>query len=89
MDHVCKYDGVETKIIVYDSEEERVRDCLIKPNRYWGGRGLLGCDIVRGMFHVMPARRKNMWSSSAEEPNRVRGAFNLEEMAESNLSAKT
>ena len=60
--HILKSDGVRTCIIVYNSDTEQVRDVHIKPDRYWGGPGMIGCDILQGIFHVLPPRKKNMWA---------------------------
>ena len=54
---------------------------------------MLGCDIVSGYLHCIPARKKNLWSLSAGSSSttftdqRVSGAFNLEEVDDSNLVA--
>ena len=81
-------------LCVYSTESERVRDVEITPNRWWGGRGMLGCDVVQGYFHSIPARRKDLWSkeseSQAAEPESnseqaqvsIKGAMNIEDIAQ-------
>lgn len=41
---------------VYNTEDDRCREVLIKPNSQWGGEGSLGCGIGYGYLHRIPIR---------------------------------
>jgi hypothetical protein len=47
----------------------------------WGGQGMLGCDVVQGFMHKIPARKKSVWESGIEVDDNVKGASNIEEIA--------
>ena len=77
---------------MYDVETEKVSKVSINPNNEWGGQGLLGCDVVQGIVHNIPARKKQLWrhlENDQEDENdqfhyegqRVKGADDLEELA--------
>ena len=50
------------QLYVYNIDSEKVRVVDLLPNCEWGGQGLLGCDVVKGMMHTIPVRRQNLWS---------------------------
>jgi hypothetical protein len=41
-----------------------VREVSLTPNKGWGGKGLLGCDVSFGYFNKIPLRRRDMERSS-------------------------
>lgn len=51
---------------VYNTEDDRCREVVIKPNSQWGGEGSLGCGIGYGYLHRIPIR---MMPSEKPPPN--------------------
>jgi hypothetical protein len=42
---------------VYNASTDSVREVSITPNPSWGGDGMLGCDIGRGILHRLPFQK--------------------------------
>lgn len=42
---------------VYSASTDSVREVSITPNPSWGGDGMLGCDIGRGILHRLPFQK--------------------------------
>ena len=43
-----------------------MRTLALRPESNWGGEGILGCDVVQGYLHGIPARRKSAWLPDSE-----------------------
>jgi len=56
----------ETKIMVYSSKTQRVRELKIVPSAVWGGQGLLGVSI---RFCSFEGANENVWHVLDVEPN--------------------
>jgi hypothetical protein len=40
--------GVPVRLLVYNRHWDTCREVTIVPNKHWGGKGSLGCDIGYG-----------------------------------------
>ncbi|XP_043224358.1 Golgi reassembly-stacking protein 2-like isoform X2 [Amphibalanus amphitrite] len=56
----------ETKMMVYSSKTQRVREVKIVPSNVWGGQGLLGVSI---RFCSFEGANENVWHVLEVEPN--------------------
>ncbi|XP_037084764.1 Golgi reassembly-stacking protein 2-like [Pollicipes pollicipes] len=56
----------ETKMMVYSSKTQRVREVKIVPSSVWGGQGLLGVSI---RFCSFEGANENVWHVLDVEPN--------------------
>ena len=83
---VYENDGKEIDLYVYNSTQEQIRAVRITPKSEWGGKGLLGCDVMHGAIHGIPSRKQNLWGEKAKNKDfvRAKGAFNLEELEKQN-----
>lgn len=50
-------EGNEIALHVYNTNDEKVREVLLTPNKGWGGNGLLGCNVSFGLFNKIPLRK--------------------------------
>ena len=43
---------------------------------------MLGCDVVQGYMHKIPARKKSVWESGMQQDDKVKGASDIEHIAQ-------
>ena len=48
------HDKEDLTLYVYNSEKQKVRKLVLRPDKDWGGVGSLGGDIGFGALHVLP-----------------------------------
>ncbi|CAG5119188.1 unnamed protein product [Candidula unifasciata] len=51
------HEGKALKLYVYNTESDSCREVTITPNKAWGGKGSLGCNIGYGYLHRIPKRQ--------------------------------
>uniref|UniRef100_A0A0B7AVH2 PDZ GRASP-type domain-containing protein n=1 Tax=Arion vulgaris TaxID=1028688 RepID=A0A0B7AVH2_9EUPU len=51
------HEGKPLKLYVYNTESDSCREVTITPNKIWGGKGSLGCNIGYGYLHRIPKRQ--------------------------------
>lgn len=60
LDEFAKYvqvnEGQEIRLFLYSKMTEKVREVALTPNRKWGNKGLLGCDVSFGYLNKIPLR---------------------------------
>ena len=44
---------------VFHKKKDTIRKVIVRPNKTWGGNGVLGCDIGEGYLHVLPQECRN------------------------------
>lgn len=42
------------RLLVFNFEQETVREVVVEPDFGWGGDGCLGCDVASGALHRIP-----------------------------------
>lgn len=53
-DLIDVHDHIPLALYVYNSVADCVREVLVMPNKTWGGKGSMGCDIGYGLLHRIP-----------------------------------
>ena len=48
--------GQEVNFIVYNTGTNQLRRVSMVPNGEWGGRGLLGCQLLNGILNRIPQK---------------------------------
>jgi|LauGreDrversion4_2_1035121.scaffolds.fasta_scaffold95816_1 hypothetical protein len=57
-DFLYKNDGVEITLVVYNSHSSALRLVPLIPNQNWGGKGIIGCQILHGVLSRIPKPEK-------------------------------
>eukprot|EP00826_Nyctotherus_ovalis_P017053 TRINITY_DN14985_c0_g1_i17.p1 TRINITY_DN14985_c0_g1~~TRINITY_DN14985_c0_g1_i17.p1 ORF type:complete len:270 (+),score=59.58 TRINITY_DN14985_c0_g1_i17:142-951(+) len=74
IEYISEHDKELLEFYVYNSDEKRVRKIILRPDKDWGGPGLLGGDLGFGGEHTLPLNvtntqpsAKTLTSNSKEE----------------------
>ncbi|BFZ22050.1 hypothetical protein BsWGS_25089 [Bradybaena similaris] len=62
------HEGKALKLYVYNTESDSCREVTITPNKTWGGKGSLGCNIGYGYLHRIPKRQFPSGKPKPEHP---------------------
>eukprot|EP00826_Nyctotherus_ovalis_P012484 TRINITY_DN13307_c0_g1_i4.p2 TRINITY_DN13307_c0_g1~~TRINITY_DN13307_c0_g1_i4.p2 ORF type:complete len:205 (+),score=56.19 TRINITY_DN13307_c0_g1_i4:155-769(+) len=52
---IASHDKKDVTLWVYNAEERKVRKTTLRPDKDWGGQGMLGGDIGFGALHSLPS----------------------------------
>ncbi len=47
-------------IVLFNTKTYQTRKILLKPNRNWGGKGLIGCEFGTGILNCLPQINLNL-----------------------------